>query len=111
MTECINKKTRENQSEHHQGSDLFSITKNSSKEMLEILEAMKEDPNIVTELYKALNVIQKDKADNIEYTRIRNFAWHRVPLADISTDIKNFQNRRKPYSEYSAQGIVDAVKT
>jgi len=77
----------------------------------EIIEAMKQDPNIVVELYKALNVIQKDKADNIEYTRIRNFAWHRVPLADISTDIKNFQNRRKPYSEYSAQGIVDAVKT
>jgi len=72
---------------------------------------MQKDPSIVAELHKALSVIQKDKEDNIEYTRIRNFAWHRVPLSDISTDIKNFQNRRKPYSEYSAQGIVDAVKT
>lgn len=77
----------------------------------EIIEAMQKDPNIIAELHKALSVIQKDKADNIEYTRIRNFAWHRVPLADIATDVKNFQNRRKPYSEYSAQGIVDAVKT
>ena len=116
MTEDINKKIWGDQSEYHQGSDLFSITDETSKNTVEILEAeiieaMKQDPNIVVELYKALNVIQKDKADNIEYTRIRNFAWHRVPLADISTDIKNFQNRRKPYSEYSAQGIVDAVKT
>lgn len=72
---------------------------------------MKEDPNIVQELYKALSVIQKDTSDNIPYKRVRNFAWHRVPLDEISTDIKNFQNRRKPYSEHSAQGIVDAVKT
>ncbi|MEI6118399.1 MAG: hypothetical protein WCP92_04090 [bacterium] len=55
-------------------------------------------------------MIQKDNEDGIEYQRIRNFAWHRVPLQDISVDIENFQNRRKPYSEYSAQGIVEAVK-
>jgi len=71
---------------------------------------MKKDPNIAKELHQALSVIQKDKSDGIHYKRIRNFARHRVPLQDIATDVENFQNRRKPYSEYSAQGIVDAVK-
>jgi len=90
--------------------DIFPVKENCSKEALEILRAIQKDPKITKELYKALGVIQKDNEDGIEYQRIRNFAWHRVPLQDISVDIENFQNRRKPYSEYSAQGIVEAVK-
>ena len=79
-----NKKNRENQSEHYQEPDLFSIIQETSKNTgdileTEIIEAMQKDPNIIAELHKALSVIQKDKEDNIEYTRIRNFAWHRVP--------------------------------
>jgi len=96
--------------EEHPSKTLL-VTKNSSEKIGEILNAMDQNPSIVEELHNALMVIQKDKADNIPYPRIRNFARHRVPLCDISTDIKNFQNRRKPYSEHSAQGIVDAVKT
>ncbi len=95
--------------------DLFSVTDNASKQTLEVLQeniitAMQENPAIIQQLHEALRVIQKDQTDEIGYERIRNFARHRVPLKDIATDIKNFQNRRKPYSEYSAQGIVDAVK-
>lgn len=71
---------------------------------------MKQDPSIVDALHKALGVIQKDKEHSIDHPRNREFAPYTVPLKDIATDVKNFQNRRKPYSEYSAQGIVDAVK-
>ncbi len=90
--------------------NIFLITKNCSKETLEVLEAMNKDPNVAKELHKALSVIKKDKEDGIKYKRIRNFAYHRVPLQDVFVDIENFQNRRKPYGEYSVQGIVDAVK-
>lgn len=32
-------------------------------------------------------------------------------MDDISVDLKNFQNRRTPYSEYSVQGIIDAIRS
>lgn len=115
MSEDINKNKWEIQSEHNKGPDLFSIveeTLENTANILEakIIEAMKQDPSIVDALHKALGVIQKDKKNSIDHPRNREFAPYTVPLKDIATDVKNFQNRRKPYSEYSAQGIVDAVK-
>ncbi len=38
-----------------------------------------------------------------------DYAPRKMPLDLISHDLKNFQNRKKPYSEHSAQNIVDAV--
>jgi len=32
-------------------------------------------------------------------------------LSDVSVDLKNFQNRRTAYSEYSVQGIIDAIRS
>ncbi len=108
-----NGKTKEvlnTRSRAKKGSDISSITKKFSKEALGVFDAIK-NPEIATELYKVLTVIQKDKEDGIDYHRIRNFAYHRVLLGHIHIDTQSFQNRRTPYSEYSVQGIVEAVKS
>ncbi|MFA5747485.1 MAG: hypothetical protein WC872_00055 [Candidatus Absconditabacterales bacterium] len=43
------------------------------------------------------------------YEKDLSLAPYKIPLKDINLDLKNFQNRKKPYSEYSVKNIIDSV--
>lgn len=47
--------------------------------------------------------------DNFWYKLNIDYAPREIPLDQIFMDLKNFQNRKKPYSEHSVQNIIDAV--
>lgn len=47
--------------------------------------------------------------DNFWYKLNIDYAPREIDLDHIHMDLKNFQNRKKPYSEHSVQNIVDAV--
>ena len=75
-----------------------------------LLQRIHANPSTISQLHEVLDVIQDDTDKGRNYKRKRESAYHESPLEEVSVDVKNFQNRRKPYSEYSVQGIIDAVR-
>ena len=99
--------------------DLFSITekkeiiveKNQEELTQSLLARIQENPSVVEQLHEVLDVIDDDKEKGRNYRRKWESAYHEVPLDDISVDLESFQNRKAAYSEYSVQGIIDAIRS
>jgi len=99
--------------------DLFSIAekkeviveKNQDDLTQSLFARIQKNPSIVLQLHEVLDVIDDDKEKGRNYKRKWESAYHEVPLDDISIDLENFQNRRTAYSEYSVQGIIDAIRS
>ncbi|MFZ2150596.1 MAG: hypothetical protein WAZ12_04165 [Candidatus Absconditicoccaceae bacterium] len=58
---------------------------------------------------KIIDLKQHEIVDNFGFKVNIDYAPREIFLDQIFLDLKNFQNRKKPYSEHSVQNIVDAV--
>lgn len=58
---------------------------------------------------KIIDLKQHEIVDNFWFKVNIDYAPREIFLDQIFLDLKNFQNRKKPYSEHSVQNIVDAV--
>ncbi len=59
--------------------------------------------------YAIVDLNKHQIVDNFGFKLNIDYAPREIPLDKIAIDLKNFQNRKKPYSEHSVQNIIDAV--
>lgn len=91
-------------------SGVFDIQAHTQKKWYDaLIQRVQKNPERIEKLHEALNVMDEDKEKWRNYEREWASAHHKIPLEKINIDLENFQNRRAPYSEYSVQGIIDAI--
>lgn len=80
-------------------------TKKTQHEQVNSISVTEELPKISAQEL----IVKYQVLDNFSFPKDITYAPSRVPLSVISHDLKNFQNRKTPYSESSVNNIIDAV--
>jgi hypothetical protein len=62
-----------------------------------------------TKTYAIVDLNKHQIVDNFGFKLNIDYAPREIPLDQISMDLKNFQNRKKPYSEHSVKNIIESV--